>query len=236
MSPGRRAAADGDAGAVRGDRAIAEWERHGQVPLLLASLLYLTAYTVHVLVPELSPGWHDFWLAVTFGTWTAFIVDYVVRLSLSRHRWAYARRHWLDVLVLALPLLRPLRMMQVYAAAQARRPRPRLSLEGQVMALTTLTVLILGYSGSLAVYRAERDAPGASIQTFGDAVWWACVTLSTTGYGDVVPVTWRGRLVAAVMMGVGVGLIGSVVGVFSSWLVQSFRERSEKARRPPESE
>lgn len=234
MSPGLWSSADRDAGPVRGDRAITKWERRGQLPLLLASLLYLTAYSVHVLVPGLSPGWHDFWLSVTFGTWTAFIVDYVVRLSLARHRWAYARRHWLDLLVLALPLLRPLRMMQVYAAAQARRPQPRLTLEGQVMALTLLTALILGYSGSLAVYRAERDAPGASIVTFGDAVWWACVTLSTTGYGDVVPVTWRGRIVGVVIMAVGVGLIGSVVGVFSSWLVQSFRERTEKARRHPE--
>lgn len=234
MSPGRWGSADSDAGPVRGDRAIEEWERYGQVPLLLASLLYLTAYTVHVLVPGVSPGWHVFWLSVTFGTWTAFLVDYAVRLSLSHDRRVYARRHWLDLIVLVLPLLRPLRMVQVYASAQARRAHPRLSLEGQVMALTTLTALLLGFSGSLAVYRVERGAPGASIVTFGDAVWWACVTLSTTGYGDVVPVTWRGRVLAVLMMAVGVGLIGAVVGVFSSWLVQSFREKTERARRHTE--
>ncbi|MCM2579430.1 potassium channel family protein [Streptomyces meridianus] len=219
---------------MRGDSAIAEWERYCQVPLLVASLLYLAAYTVHVLVPEVSPGWHEFWLTITFGTWAAFIIDYAVRLGLSPSRWVYARKHWLDLLVVLLPLLRPLRMVQVYAAAQLRRPHPRLSLEGQVMALTLLTALLLGYSGSLAVYRVEQGAPGASILTFGDAVWWACVTLSTTGYGDVVPVTWRGRVLAVLMMAVGVALIGAVVGVFSSWLVQSFREKTQEARRRSE--
>ncbi|MGP4004106.1 potassium channel family protein [Streptomyces sp. 8N706] len=212
---------------------VQRWERYGQVPLLLASLLYLTAYTVLVLLPRLSPGGRTFWVAVTVCTWAAFAVDYAVRLALSSRRREFVRRHWLDLLVLLLPLLRPLRMVQVYAAAQARRPHPRLTLEGQVMALASLTTLLLGYTGSLAVYQAERHAPGASIVSFGDAVWWACVTLSTTGYGDVVPVTVRGRVVAAVVMALGVGLIGAVVGVFSSWLVNRFRVRTEEAHKPP---
>lgn len=220
---------------MRGQSAIDTWERRGQVPLLLASLLYLAAYTVHVLSPALSPGWHRFWLTITTVTWMLFLVDYLVRLWLTPRRLRFVRRHWLDVLVIALPPLRPLRLVQVYGAAQARRLQPRLSLEGQVMAMATTTALLLGYTGSLAVYAAERDAPGATVHSFGDAVWLVCATLSTTGYGDVVPVTWRGRVIAVVMMAVGVGLIGSVVGVFSSWLVGRFRERTEEARRPPES-
>ncbi|MFF3764023.1 potassium channel family protein [Streptomyces sp. NPDC001922] len=214
---------------------VQQWERRVQLPLLLASLLYLTAYSVRVLVPGLSPGWHDFWLSVTVGTWTVFGIDYFGRLALSRPRGEFVRRHWLDLLVLLLPLLRPLRMVHAYAAAQSRRREPRMSLEGQVMSLTLLTALLLGYSAALAVYQAERHAPGATITTFGDAAWWACVTLSTTGYGDVVPVTPLGRVVATVLMAVGVGLIGAVVGVFSSWLVQSYRQQVEETHRPPES-
>ncbi|MER5970906.1 potassium channel family protein [Streptomyces sp. NPDC002055] len=214
---------------------VQRWERHAEFPLLLASLLYLTAYSVHVLVPGLSPGWYDFWLSVTVGTWTVFGIDYFGRLALSRPRGEFVRRRWLDLLVMLLPLLRPLRMMHAYAAAQTRHRESRMSLEGQVMSLTLLTALLLGYSASLAVYRAERHAPGATITTFGDAVWWACVTLSTTGYGDAVPITPLGRVVAAVLMAVGVGLIGAVVGVFSSWLVQSYREGVQGTRRPPES-
>jgi voltage-gated potassium channel len=209
------------------------WERHSQLPLLTASLLYLTAYSVAVLVRDLAPGWRTFWTAVMFGTWGVFIADYALRLALSPRRWLFVRRHWLDVIVLALPVLRPLRLVQYVG----RRPleRPLLSLEGQVMAYTGLTALLLGFTGALSVYHAERGAAGATIRTFGDAVWWACVTLSTTGYGDVVPVTWHGRLIAVLLMTVGVGLIGAVVGVFSSWLVESFRRRTEAEAdgRPP---
>jgi voltage-gated potassium channel len=221
---------------VGDDSRVQRWEQRGQVPLFTASLLYLTAYTVRVLATDLSEGWRDFWLAITLATWVAFAADYAVRLALSRRRWAFVRRRWLDLIVLALPVLRPLRMVQVYAAAQARRPHPRLSLEGQVMAQTALTTLLLGFLGSLAAYQAERDAAGATIRSFGDALWWTCVTLSTTGYGDVFPVTPRGRLVGVALMAVGVGLIGAVVGLFSSLLVERFRQRREEAARPRESE
>lgn len=123
-------------------------------------------------------------------------------------------------------------MVKVYTAVQQRRDRPRLNLYARVMSYASLSAVLLGLSAALAVYRLERAAPGASIHTFGDAVWWACATLSTVGYGDAAPVTFWGRTVAAGLMACGLALLGAVTGSFSSWLIQVFTREDEQ--RPPE--
>lgn len=203
------------------------WERVSEPYLFAGSALFLTSYAVRVLVPGLSPGWETFWTLVTVVTWGLFIADYLARLLLSDDRRQFVRTRWLDLIVTALPLLRPLRVVEMHDRMQRRRDHPRLALEARVMAYAGLTSLLLGFAASLAVYHDERHAPGATVRTFGDAVWWACSTLTTTGYGDVTPVTARGRVTGTVLMFVGVALVGAVVGSFSSWLLRRFRREGE---------
>ncbi|HEY5833627.1 potassium channel family protein [Streptomyces sp.] len=214
------------------DSRLARWENRSEVPLFLASLLYLGAYAAHVLRPGL-PSWaHDLLLTVVAAAWAAFLLDYLVRLRISGRRFGprYVRDHLLDTTVLVLPLLRPLRMVRLYQVMQRRREQARLSLYGRVIAYAGLSALLLGFAGSLAVYQQERYAPGATIRTFGDSVWWTCSTLTTVGYGDVVPVTGGGRTIAVVVMFLGLALLGAVTGSFSSWLIQTFTRDDE---RPP---
>ncbi|MFI5772016.1 potassium channel family protein [Streptomyces sp. NPDC051658] len=208
------------------------WEQRTEVPLFGASLLFLLGYAVRVLAPEDAGTWRDLALALVGATWLVFAADYVVRLRLSGLGHRFVRVHWLDTVVLLLPLLRPLRLLRVYTAVQRRRERPRLSLYARVIAYAGATALLLGFSAALAVYHQEHMVPDASIRTFGDAVWWACATLTTVGYGDAVPVTPGGRVVAAGLMVCGLGLLGAVTGSFSSWLLQVFTREDEK--RPPE--
>ncbi|MEU9116988.1 ion channel [Streptomyces sp. NPDC048483] len=204
-----------------------EWERTAEPYLLLASLLFLTSYAVRVLVPGLSPGWHTFWATVTAVTWGVFIVEYLSRLLLSDDRRRFVRTRWLDLVVTVLPLLRPLRIVDMHERMQRRRDHPRLALEARVMTYAGLTSALLGFAASLAVYHDERADPHTTIRTFGDAVWWAASTLTTTGYGDATPVTTRGRVTAVALMFVGVALVGAVVGSFSSWLLRRFRQDGE---------
>ncbi|MFJ7084355.1 potassium channel family protein [Streptomyces griseus] len=211
---------------------LTRWEQRTEVPLFAAGLLFLTGYAVRVLAPHDAQPWHDIALTLVWSTWLLFLVDYATRLRLSGLGSRFARVHWLDTLVLLLPLLRPLRMVQVYQAVQRRHDRPRLNLYARVMAYAGMTVGLLGFAASLAVYHLEHRAPGASIRTFGDAVWWACATLTTVGYGDATPVTFWGRVVAAGLMACGLALLGAVTGSFSSWLIQVFAREDEK--RPPE--
>ncbi|MEV5162634.1 ion channel [Streptomyces sp. NPDC053728] len=210
---------------------LKEWEQRTEVPLFAAGLVFLAGYATRVLVPVGVQPWRDIALALVAATWLLFVVDYGVRLRLSGLGARFVHSHWLDTVVVILPLLRPLRMVQVYMAVQKRTDRPRLSLYARVMAYASLTAGLLGFSCALAVYYQEREASGASIRTFGDAVWWACATLTTVGYGDAVPVTPWGRVIAAFLMACGLALLGAVTGSFSSWLVEVFQREDEK--RPP---
>ncbi|MEU1481899.1 potassium channel family protein [Streptomyces sp. NPDC005760] len=205
------------------------WEQRTEVLLAVASLAFLAAYALRVLASGLPQPALDLCLAVTLAAWALFAVDYAVRWRLSGQRLRFVRTHVLDTVVLLLPLLRPLRVVKVYEAVQRRHGRPRLALHARVIAYSGLSTLLLGFSGALAVYQQERGAPGTTMRTFGDAVWWTCATLTTVGYGDVTPVTPLGRVIAVGVMMIGMALLAAVTGTFASWLLQVFaREDDER--------
>ncbi len=77
---------------------------------------------------------------------------------------------------------------------------------------------------------AERHAVGSNINSFGNALWWAVVTVTTVGYGDHFPVTLQGRFVAAGLMIGGVALIGVVTASFAAWFIDRVRDEEEEAQ------
>ncbi|MFD5429770.1 potassium channel family protein, partial [Streptomyces sp. NPDC127084] len=212
---------------------LQRYERRVELPLFWASLVFVAAYSVIALAPDADRVWRDLALSVALLMWAVFAADYLVRLRLSRQRLRrFLRAQWLDTVVLILPLLRPLRLLKVYTAVQSRRETPKLSLHARVISYAGTGAVLLGYAGALTVYQTEHRAQGATIRTFGDALWWASETLTTVGYGDVTPVTPLGRLIAVGMMICGLALLGAVTGSFSSWLVEVFTREDER-RGPP---
>ncbi|MFH8772400.1 potassium channel family protein [Streptomyces sp. NPDC017958] len=214
------------------DSPEARWGQRTEIPLFLASLAFMGAYATHVLAVGMPAFWHNVCLFTMVVLWVLFAGDYTVRWRLSGQRFLhFVTTHFLHTVVVFLPLLRPLRIVPLYDVIQSRQGEPRLSLHARVIAYASLSTLLLGFSGALAVYQQERGAPGATMRTFGDAVWWAASTLTTVGYGDITPVTPGGRVIATGMMAGGLALLGAVTGSFSSWLMQTFTRESD--RRPP---
>ncbi|MFF0201542.1 potassium channel family protein [Streptomyces sp. NPDC005017] len=216
------------------DSPYTRWEQRTEIPLFLASLLFLAAYAARVLAVSMPSFWKDVCAYTMLALWVLFALDYVMRWRLSGQRFPrFVRTHFLHTVVVLLPLLRPLRIVPLYDVIQRRQGEPRLSLHARVISYASLSTLLLGFAGALAVFQQERGAPGATMKTFGDALWWAAETLSTVGYGDITPVTTGGRAIAMAMMAGGLALLGAVTGSFSSWLLQVFSRESD--RRPPES-
>ncbi|WP_250401257.1 potassium channel family protein [Streptomyces cellostaticus] len=214
------------------DSPAARWEQRTEIPLFLGSLIFIAAYATRVLALGIPSFWRGLCLATMLTLWALFAADYLVRWRLGGQRFLrFVSTHFLHTVVVVLPLLRPLRIVPLYDVIQRRQGEPRLSLYARVIAYASLSTLLLGFSGALAVYQEERGAPGATMKTFGDAVWWAASTLSTVGYGDVIPVTTAGRVIATGMMAGGLGLLGAVTGSFSSWLMQTFAREGDEG--PP---
>jgi voltage-gated potassium channel len=188
------------------------------------ALLFLAVYATSVLWQGRPPAASRALETASVTIWTVFAVDLVVRVALADRRVRYLLTHPIDVLSVALPMLRPLRVLRVFTAGQVLfRRGAGLARSGQAVVLAAgLLVLI----GGLAALDAERGAPEASITSLGNALWWAMTTVTTVGYGDLYPVTPLGRLVAVSLMVVGVSLVGVVTATVAGWFL-SQGERSE---------
>lgn len=83
------------------------------------------------------------------------------------------------------------------------------------VAILALAATSIIFGGAFGVFLAEHGHAGANITQFGDAVWWAVVTIATVGYGDYYPVTAVGRIIAIFMMISGVGIFALMVATFA---------------------
>lgn len=202
---------------------IAAWDRRVDWPLTALAVAFLVAYAWSVLDTTLSPLGRDLLEVLLTGTWVVFGIDYAVRIALARDRRRFVLTHLLDLAILLLPMLRQLRALRVITVITVLNRQLRNDVRGQVVAYVVGTVALVGFVASLAVLDAERNAPDASITTFGEAVWWTITTISTVGYGDRYPVTLEGRVVAATLMVAGIALLGVVTASIASWFVENLR-------------
>ncbi|MDH3311777.1 MAG: potassium channel family protein [Nitrosopumilus sp.] len=92
--------------------------------------------------------------------------------------------------------------------------------------LLVISVLVIGASGS-GIYLIESPHEDAQITNLIDAFWWASATVTTVGYGDVVPVTELGRLVGIVLMFVGITIIGTFISALGALLIGSRLKKHE---------
>ena len=207
---------------------VAAWDRRVDWWLTALALLFLAGYAWSVLDRGLGPAGRDALEAVLTGTWVLFGLDYLVRLWLAERKLRFIGRHLLDLAILLLPMFRQLRVLRLVTVISVLNRQLRDDVRGRVAVYVASTVALVGFVAALAVLDAERDAPGASITTFGDAVWWTLTTISTVGYGDRYPVTLEGRCVAAALMVAGIALLGVVTASIASWFVENLRRAGEQ--------
>lgn len=211
--------------SMYGDR-LTRWERTAEWPLTIAAVAFLAAYATQILAkPEgVIEAIAEI---VLWVTWAVFAVDYVVRLVIAEHRSRWFYRHLLDLAIVVLPMLRPLRLMRFLTIIALIQRNAGSMLRGKVVIYTVGATVLTIFLAGLAVLDAEQGS-GGPIQTFGDAIWWAFVTITTVGYGDYFPVTFAGRVVAVGLMVGGIALIGVVTATLASWIVERVSLESEK--------
>ena len=192
-----------------------------------------------VLVERIAVGgWETLLELVNWLIWAAFTLEFVVVILLTDDRPAYARKAWLDLLVIlgSFPLLgdlfaltrlarlsrlvRVLRLLRLVglAAVAARgltvlRRILRKRGFGYVTGVFVLIALVTG--GLFAVFEGH---------SLVDGLWWTVVTLTTVGYGDFSPVTTGGRATAVVLMFAGIGVVSFITANIAAYFVEADQE------------
>ncbi|WP_406708040.1 potassium channel family protein [Streptomyces halobius] len=216
---------------MRGAEAEQHWEHRTQRPLLWLAVLFALAYAVPIVSPDADPWLHKACQIVEWVVWAAFALDYAVRLWLTPDRWHFVRSQPLSLLAVLLPMVQPLRLLRLVSALLLVGQRARMAVQVRLTTYVGGSVVGLLMFGSLAVLKAERDAPGSSIKTLGDAVWWSFTTMTTVGYGDLAPTTGLGRALAVGLMLSGIALLGVVTANIAAWFISRFEHDDAEGRR-----
>lgn len=203
------------------DIRLLEWNRRLMPLLLLAAIVPLLGFA--------NPNTAVLWVVVVvdFVSWAIFFVDLIVRRRLVPE---YLHSGWgrVDLLIviatfpwfLLVPgaarfivLFRLARVVRLVAIA-VNMPSVR-RLISRLNRLAIVSGIILMLCSFIAL---RADGPGDNFDNYGDALWWGIVTMTTTGYGDIVPDTTVGRLSGAFLMLAGLTLLGALAASVSSFL------------------
>lgn len=205
------------------EQRIDRWERRTTPVVVVAALLplILTGATGRATWPV---------ILVDLVCWAVFAVDLVVHLRIDR-RYLARPAGWFDlaIVVLTFPwfvlvpdldnavvltVLRLARLARVVAVGVKGMRGLRYLVER--LGVAVLYGFVVTLVCAFIVYEAEH--PDHGFDSYPDAVWWAVVTITTVGYGDLVPVTLVGRITATFLMLSGLALLGVVAASLASFL------------------
>ena len=190
-----------------------------------------------LLLPTLTPATRTLLTIYDNAIAFVFLFDFSMRMRSAPSKKGYfiGQRGWLDLLG-SIPtfgvfkyaaLLRLARLSRVARISRLMRSQDKGSIVKDVVEnrgqyavfITLITGMIVLVLSSAFVLQFESKAADANIESGGDALWWAVVTLTTVGYGDKYPVTTGGRITGTFVMFAGVGVIASLASILASVLI-----------------
>ncbi|WP_330949232.1 potassium channel family protein [Virgibacillus sp. MG-45] len=159
--------------------------------------------------------------------WLVFFIDVIVRIITRKKKWQYIRENPFDIIA-AIPLdsifqtarvVRLVRVLRFFTIGKKyfKPMRNILRTNGLNKLLTVSAFMLVG--STVLVTNIEP-----SINSYADGLWWSIVTTTTVGYGDLSPETSTGRLVAIVLMLVGIGIIGMLTSSLTTYFVKEEKE------------
>lgn len=219
--------------------------KNDTTPMSLLSLIlsFMALFVISgLLFLPIKPETRQVLIGLDFIICSIFIFQLTIDLIRSENRSQFIKDHWIDFLA-SLPMIEPLRFARIFHILRVilviRSGRFVLkqlfsSRRETTLASILLLLVILLTIGSSMMLFLEGKNPEANIQSGGDALWWALVTISTVGYGDHYPISDGGKILASGIILCGVGIFGMISGLITSMITSPTKQqelRSENKER-----
>jgi voltage-gated potassium channel len=173
-------------------------------------------------------------VSILFALWAIALVEYLVRLAITPDTRGYVRRRWVEPVTVVLPPLQGWHLVGIEKMTLLIH-EAELRVEAILRHHSLFRVLIAAtgtlFLGAWLVLLFEHKNADGNIHSYPQAVWWAIVTVTTVGYGDKFPVSEGGRIVAVVLMLIGIGLIGVLTATVASVFVKEHTDSNKEVYR-----
>jgi voltage-gated potassium channel len=209
-----------------------------ETPMLVLSAVWLV-----LLVVEFTRGLSPLLHTVNDVIWAAFVLQFVIEVTIAPSRTLYLRKNWITGISLALPALRLLRLARAARAARLFRAGRGLRLARLLGAVNrgmrtvaggfrrrgigylTLLTVIIAVTGAAGMYRFEMEAPGGpGFPDYSTALWWTAMLLTTMG-SEYWPRTAEGRLLCLLLALYAFAIFGYVTAAIAAYFVGKDYER-----------
>ncbi len=203
----------------RDDRRRERWEERTDWPLLILAAAMLPLLLLQFVV-DVDQQWDNLLDWISWLIWAVFAVDLAVRLWLAEDRRRFLINNWIDVLIVVIPFLRPLRSLRALRLLRAAAVLSRIPglLDRRGVRGTLLLAAVVMVGATAAVWVTEHEA-GGEVRGWDSAFWW---TLSTMVSGDGVKAaeTVAGRVLGGAVTLLGFALLGLVTATIAAWFVE----------------
>ena len=209
-------------------RLAAHISRALATPMTILGFIWLI-----LLVMDFTSGLSPLLRLVSYAIWGLFIVQFLLEFFIAPKKLLYLRRNWLTAIALLVPALRVLSVFRALRVLRALRgvrlvrvigsANRGMRALGRVMGrrgfgyVTSLSLLVMA-AGAAGMYAFEHDVQGSTLVSFGSALWWTAMILTTMG-SDYFPKTSEGRLLCFLLALYGFAVFGYVTATIASFFV-----------------
>jgi voltage-gated potassium channel len=212
-------------------------EKFFEVPVMISVLMLIPV----LIIEYSSQSLDSVALFLNWGIWIVFLLEYTILFYFSENKLEYIKTHKIElfIVIFSFPIvpeglqstgfLRFARLPRLLNALRFFRLAALLGKFGSTVKsifnskglrfIVYATIGIVLFFGFL-FYVSEPD-----VNSYSDGLWWALVTITTVGYGDITPLTNLGRIVASALMIMGIGFIATITAAISSYFISSFSDK-----------
>jgi len=211
-------------------------EHFFQVPVMVSVLMLIPVLIIEYTQQNLN----SLAIYLNWGIWLVFLLEYTVLLYFVEDKIDFIKTHKLELFIIIfsfpivpeglassgflrfarLPrLLNSLRFFRLAALLGKFGTTVKSIFNSKGLRFIVYTTIGLVLFFGFLFYISEPH-----VETYSDGLWWALVTITTVGYGDITPVSTLGRIIAGALMVMGIGFIATITAAVSSYFISSFND------------